>query len=153
LVTREVRPQKSARVFPLFALTDSHGRSAGSIARETAELGVDTFTEEEFGRRIQRQAIEQRLHISDIGPAVFVGRSGAQEILHMLFFQFQIAYLVTRELRPQKSARVFPLFAVGGELYSRSMLVPVKFQRKHLQCHVQAKGKSLRCASFQDQSP
>jgi hypothetical protein len=46
----------------------------------------------------------------------------------MLFFQFQVADLVARELRPQESARVFPLFAVGGELYARSALDPVKFR-------------------------
>jgi hypothetical protein len=46
----------------------------------------------------------------------------------MLFFQFQVADLVTRKLRPKESARVFPLFAVGGELYAQSVSNPVKFR-------------------------
>ena len=106
-------------------LANSYGSLVGSIAWKVTELRIDTFTEEELGRRIQCQPIEKGKHIANVRPTVFANGHDPQEVLHMLFFQFQIADLVARELRSQKSARTLPLFAVRGKL---SGLALINFQ-------------------------
>jgi hypothetical protein len=52
------------------------------------------------------------LEIDQIGPAIGLRWQGQNHVLEMTLLQLQIAHLLSSKLRPQKAARMLPLFAI-----------------------------------------
>jgi hypothetical protein len=79
-------------------------------------LRVYTLTKEKLSSRVDRQSEKQRLDIGNICPSIFIGREGMHQVLDVVLFKIEIAYLVTSELGPQHVTSMLPSGAICGKL-------------------------------------
>ena len=78
-------------------------------------LGVDGVAVDEFGNGVEREIVEQRLQVQARGPAILAGGKAVGEFFGVFFGEVEVGDLFAGELRADEGARVFPLFALGGE--------------------------------------
>ena len=85
-------------------------------------MRVYTLTKEKLSSRVDRQSEKQRLDIGNICPSIFIGREGAHQVLDVILFKIEIAYLFPSELGSQHITSMLPRGAICGKLRLLSVL-------------------------------